>query len=209
MVAAAEVPTSAPVVPQAIGLADGRDVVVRQATMADLAGIIDFFERLSARSRYSRFFTPQPRMRRSFIEQVVAPGPDRVTVLAQPVEFRATTRHVIGVGGCVWVPRECYCDISVAVADAWQNVMLGTGIVLVLLQTAVARGRTRFVADVLETNVRMLGLLDGLGARLRTRRDAGVARVEFDLAASAEGLQDATRSFVGMARAGTVAASST
>lgn len=194
---------------RAIGLADGRNVVVRRATTADLAGIIDFFERLSARSRYSRFFTPQPRMRRSFIEQVVAPGPDRVTVLAQPAEFRATTRHVIGVGGCVWVPRERHCDVSVAVADAWQNVMLGTGIVLVLLQAAVASGRTRFVADVLETNVRMLGLLDGLGARLRTRRDAGVARVEFDLPASIECLEDATRSFVGRPCAGTVVASGT
>lgn len=176
-----------------MGLADGRDVLVRRAVTADLAGIIDFFERLSARSRYSRFFSPQPRMRRSFVEQVVAPGADRMTVIAQPVEFHATTRHVIGVGGWVWMPRERHCDVSVAVADAWQNVLLGTGIVLVLLQDAVAHGYTRFVADVLETNVRMLGLLDGLGARLRTRHESGVARVEFDLPASAERVAAAAR----------------
>ena len=175
---------------RAIGLADGRAVVIRKATTSDLAGIIDFFERLSARSRYSRFFTPQPRMRRAFVEHVVAAGPDRRTLLAQPVEFQATARHVIGVGGWVWVPAERYCDVSVAVADAWQNVTLGTGIVLALLQDAVAMGHTRFVADVLETNVRMLGLLDGLGARLRTRHDGGVARVEFDLPASAEWLAE-------------------
>ena len=90
---------------RSIGLADGRDVVARRATTADLAGIIDFFERASTRSRYSRFFSPQPRMRRSFVEQVVAPGADRMTVLAQPVEFQATTRHVIGVGGWIWMPR--------------------------------------------------------------------------------------------------------
>lgn len=173
-----------------IGLADGRAVVIRKATTADLAGIIDFFERLSARSRYSRFFTPQPRMRRTFVEHVVAAGPDRMTLVAQPVEFQATTRHVIGVGGWIWVPGERHCDVSVAVADAWQNVTLGTGIVLVLLQQAVARGHTRFVADVLETNARMLGLLDGLGARLRTRHESGVARVEFDLPASAEWLAE-------------------
>jgi hypothetical protein len=189
------------VVGRSIGLADGRSVVIRKATTADLAGVVDFFERLSAHSRYSRFFTPQPRMRRSLVERIVAPGPDRVTVLAQPVEFRTTTRHVIGVGGWVWVPGEQHCDISVAVADIWQNLLLGTGIVLVLLQAAVASGHTRFVADVLETNVRMLGLLDGFGARLRTRHEGGVARVEFDLPASAECLAATSRS-LGVAASG-------
>jgi hypothetical protein len=167
--------------PRTLRLADGRAVVVRTGTSADLAGIVDFFERLSARSRYSRFFSPQPRLRRSMIERVVASGPGRLTVLAQPAEFRATTRHVVAVGGWTYVPTADRCDVSVAVADAWQNVQLGTGLVLFLLETAVARGHTRFVADVLETNGRMLGLLASLGATLRTRHDGGVACVEFEL----------------------------
>ncbi len=51
-------------------LADGRDVVIRAATRRDLAGIIDFFERLNAESRSSRFFSPQPRLRRAMIQRI-------------------------------------------------------------------------------------------------------------------------------------------
>jgi hypothetical protein len=171
--------------PRTVGLADGRRVVIRSATDADLAGIIDFFERLSATSRYSRFLSPEPRLRRTMIERVVAAGPDRMTVLAQPVGFERTSRHVIAVGGWIDGPADGRADLSVAVADAWQNVMLGSAVVLVLLRAAVATGRTRFAADVLHGNARMLGLLDALGAPLRTTREGGVARVEFEIPPSA------------------------
>lgn len=176
-------PPAVAVSPYTVGLADGRRVAIRVATTADLAGIIDFFERLSAASRYLRFFAPQPRLRRALIEQVVAPGSDRITMLAQPVDFLATSRRVVAVGGWVDVPAEGRADLSVAVADAWQNVSLGSALVLVLLRAAVASGRTRFGADVLDGNVRMLGLLRELGAPLRTRSDAGVARGEFEVPA--------------------------
>lgn len=162
-------------------LADGRDVMIRTASSADLAGMIDFFERLSATSRYLRFFSPQPRLRRALVEQVVAPGPDRATVLAQPIEFRATARRVVAVGGWVYVPALDRCDISIAVADEWQGQTLGTLVVLVALGAAVAAGHRRFVADVLSANARMLGLLSDLGAPMRIRHESGVARLEFEL----------------------------
>lgn len=171
--------------PHTVSLADGRRVVIRSATPDDLAGVIDFFERLSATSRYFRFFSPQPRIRRAMIECVVASGVGRTTVLAQPVGFQATSRHVVGVGGCIDVPADGRTDVSVAVADEWQNVMLGSTLVLVLLRAAVASGRTHFVADVLSGNVRMLGLLGALGAPLRTGIEAGVTRVEFEIPAAA------------------------
>jgi hypothetical protein len=164
-----------------VSLADGRRVIIRSATPADLAGIIDFFERLSATSRSFRFFSPQPRLRRAMIERVVAAGTDRTTVLAQPVEFQATSRHVVAVGGWIEVPAEGRADVSVAVGGAWQNVMLGSALVLVLLQAAVATGRTRFAADVVSGDVRMLGLLGALGAPLRTTHEAGVAQVHFEI----------------------------
>lgn len=166
---------------QSARLLAGRDVAIRGASFRDLAGIIDFFERLSGPSRYSRFFSPQPRMRRQMIERVVAPGVDRMTVVAQPVEFAATVRRVVAVGGWVWVPRDERAEISIAVADAWQGMMLGTYVVLVLLRAAVAAGYTRFAAEVLGPNVRMLSLLRELGMPARSHGEAGVVRVEFEL----------------------------
>lgn len=162
-------------------LADDRSVVIRNAAATDLAGIVDFFERLSAASRYGRLFAPQPRLRRAMVEHAVAPGDGHVAVLAQPLEFRATARHVVAVGGWVYVPREDRCQVSVAVADAWQGVTLGTSIVLVLLQAAIAGGHRRFSAEVLNARVRMLGFLRDLGLPVRTSHEAGVVRVEFEL----------------------------
>ncbi len=166
---------------QSARLSDGRDVSIRVASTGDLAGIIDFFERLSGPSRYSRFFSPQPRLRRQMIERVVAPGADRLTIVAQPVEFAATVRHVVAVGGWVWVPCDERAEISIAVADPWQGMMLGTYVVLVVLSSAVAAGHTRFAAEVLGSNARMLSLLGELGMPARSQCEAGVVRVEFEL----------------------------
>jgi ribosomal protein S18 acetylase RimI-like enzyme len=165
----------------AASLADGRDVAIRNATARDLPGILDFFERLGPASRYSRFFSPQPRLRRAMIERVVAPGPDRVSLVAQPAAFAGTSRNVVAVGGWVYLPHDDRCEISIAVADDWQGVSLGTYVVLVLLRDAVARGYTRFAAEVLGSNVRMLGLLRDLGMPMRTSCEAGVMRLEFEL----------------------------
>ena len=177
----ASVPTAAPVGAETARLLDGRLVAIRGADASDLAGIVDFFERLGAASRYRRFFSPQPRLRRALIERVVAPGPDRATVIAQPAEFRATARRVVAVGGWIHLPAEDRCDISIAVADAWQSVGLGTYTVLVALRSALACGHRRFVADVLTENAPMLGLLRDLGAPLQVSQAAGVTRLEFEL----------------------------
>jgi hypothetical protein len=169
---------------QAACLLDGRHVVIRPASTRDLAGIIDFFERLSSASRYTRFLSPQPRLRREFIERIVAGGPDRCSVLAQPAGFSTTSRNVVAVGGWVYDPAEERVEISIAVADAWQNVRLGSDVVLVLLRAAVAAGHRRFVAEVLGTNARMLGLLRELGLSGHAHWEAGVVRFEFELPAA-------------------------
>lgn len=167
-------------------LADGRDVVIRAATRRDLAGIIDFFERLNAESRSSRFFSPQPRLRRAMIERIVTDGPDRCSVLAQPADFSATARNMVAVGSWVHLPRHDRAEISIAVADAWQGVRLGSYVVRVLVRAAVAAGHRRFAVEVLGSKARMLGLFRDLGTPTRWRCEAGVVRVEFELPADSD-----------------------
>jgi RimJ/RimL family protein N-acetyltransferase len=102
-------------------------------------------------------------------------------VVAQPIEFRATGRRILAVGGWVYVPRDDRCDVSIAVADEWQGQTLGTLVVLTALGAAFMTGHRRFSAEVLVENARMLGLLRDLGAPMRMRHDAGVTRLEFEL----------------------------
>jgi len=89
---------------------------------------------------------------------------------------------VVAFGGYVHVPSE-NSEISVAVADAWQGVRLGTLLLLALCENARAHGYRRFHAEVLGGNIRMLGLLRDVAAPFRTRIEAGVVRVDFELSA--------------------------
>lgn len=59
---------------------------------------------------------------------------------------------MVAVGGWAHLPREGRTEISVAVADAWQGVLLGSYLVLVLLRAAVAAGHSRFAAEALGTS---------------------------------------------------------
>jgi acetyltransferase len=110
----------------------------------------------------------------------IAPG--RGAYVAVP---EGHTEPVVAFGGFVHVPAEGSCEISVAVADAWQGVRLGTLLVLAAVEDARIHGFQRFHADVLGDNVRMLGLLRELTPASRTRVEAGVVRIDFELPESA------------------------
>jgi RimJ/RimL family protein N-acetyltransferase len=167
-------------VPSGISLLDGRRVTIRPVAPTDRAPIAEFFANLSPASLHWRFFVPRRRLNARLLDQLLATGPGRAAYLAMPADC---TGPVVAFGGWIHVPDAGSCEISVAVADAWQGVRLGTLLVLALLQDARARGQRRFHAEVMGGNIRMLGLLRELAAPFRTRIEAGVVRVEFELSA--------------------------
>jgi acetyltransferase len=167
-------------IPSGTSLLDGRRVTIRPVIDGDRAAIADFFANLSPASLHWRFFVPRRRLGSRLLDQLLASGPGRISYLAVPADCRGP---VVAFGGCVHVPKENSCEISVAVADAWQGVRLGTLLVLALCEDARACGYRRFHAEVMGGNIRMLGLLRDMGAPFRTRIEAGVVRVEFELPA--------------------------
>ena len=163
-------------------LLDGRRVGIRPASAADEPAITAFFASLSRQSLYWRFFSVPRRLNRRLVERLLASGPGRGALLAVPagqlgpvVAFAFATYAQVAAEGS--------CEISIAVADARQNVRLGTLLALALVRDALAHGQRRFHAEVLGGNVRMLGLLGEIAGSVRTRYEAGVARVEFEVAA--------------------------
>ena len=159
-------------------LLDGRCVTIRAADAADRPGVAAFFANLSPASLHWRFFAAPRRLRPTFLDQLLATAPDRAAYLAVPA---GCAGPVVAFGGWVHVPKEQSCDISVAVADAWQNVRLGTLLVLALCDDARRRGHRRFHAEVMGGNIRMLGLLRELAGSVRTRVEAGIVRLRFEL----------------------------
>ena len=172
-----------------VSLLDGRRVDIRRAAASDRDAIRDFFSGLSPASLRWRFFGAPRRLNDRLIDQLVMIAPGRSAYLAVPA---GRERSVVALAGYVHVPAEASCEISVAVADTWQGVRLGTLLLLAVLEDARTHGFRHFHAEVLADNVRMLGLLRELTVAFRTRVEAGVVRIEFELPAETE--QDLRRS---------------
>jgi RimJ/RimL family protein N-acetyltransferase len=159
-------------------LTDGRRVGIRPATGADRSAIATFFASLGPDSLYWRFFSPRPRLTRRLIDQLTAVRPGRVSLVAGPAE---APEAVTALAGYVYVPTAGSCEVSVAVADAWQKAGLGTMLVLLLVRHAAAQGYRRFHGEVLGGNARMLGLLRQIAPPSSSRVEEGVVRVDWEI----------------------------
>ncbi len=133
--------------------------VIRSACPADLPALTDFFEGLSAQTRYLRFFGP------------VRPTP----ALLQLLSGQAADVHaVVAVAGGVIVGHAMASDqaepvdhqarttdIGVVVADGWQGRGVGAALMRALVGQAQARGVTSLAMDVLHVNRQVLAMILG------------------------------------------------
>jgi GNAT superfamily N-acetyltransferase len=163
---------------------------IRVACPADLPALADFFEGLSAQTRYLRFFgpvRPTPALldllsgQAADVHAVVAvaggvivghamasdqPGPENPGEPEYPADHQARTT-----------------DIGVVVADGWQGRGVGAALMRELVGQAQARGVTALAMDVLHVNRRVLAMIlghwpgaevdhcqDSLGIRIRLPR---------------------------------------
>jgi GNAT superfamily N-acetyltransferase len=159
-----------------VGRADGRAVAaIRRVVPADLTALSDFFEGLSAQTRYLRFFgpvTPTPALLHllsgdaAHVDAVVAVRADDIVGHAMAADRTDPTGARV-------------TDIGVVVADAWQGRGLGAALVRALVAGAQARGVTFVVMDVLHANPQVLAMITGHwpAAGLDVSRDCVTAKI--------------------------------
>jgi len=139
---------------------------IRPLQTDDVERIWRFYDRLSARTVYRRFFTggrpSVAELRRLFDaapgarEVLVALSGDEVVGLAEYAGARA---------------RPDLVEIGVVVADAWQRRGIGLRLVRALLQRAAARGAVAVQADTLPENYPVACLLRRLWPDARPQLD--------------------------------------
>lgn len=153
--------------------------------------LADGFRRLSARSRYHRFFTPKPHLTAGELRFLTRP--DGLDHCALGAAIEHADGAWVGVGVARYVrahddPRVAH--VAVTVADEAQGFGLGSGLLRRLAYVAGLRGIERFRFTVLPENVVVRTLLASRRvpmtvegtllqaewrtpevARLRTRRD--------------------------------------
>ena len=169
-------------------LRDGQAAHLRPISGDDEDLLVEFYEQVSAESKYMRFFAPMPRLSARDIERFThVDHHDRVAfVLTVANKMIAVGRFdkitdgtaAGGTGG----PVEA--EVAFLVQDAHQ----GRGIAQLLLEHLAQAGRERgvdkFVAEVLPENSRMIQIFREAGYQVAGGFEDGVMRLEFPISAT-------------------------
>jgi len=162
-------------------LRDGGTVQVRPIRPSDAAAIQALHGRLSPQSIYFRFFSPLPSLSATMLERFVnVDYVDRLALVA------VLGHDIVGVGRYERLPSQIgpgdEAEVAFLVDDAQQGRGLGTVLLEQLALYAATAGVSRFVADTLPENARMLRVFHEAGFDDQRIFADGVVRVAFPIA---------------------------
>lgn len=158
-------------------LATGTSIRVRPSEPADTPAMQEFYDALSDRSAYFRFFGLRPARLDGLLHP--ADGQDvghRVVLLA------LLAGAVIGIGEYCRVPGRDEVEAAFAVADRHQHEGIATVLVEDLAMIATEAGFAKLVAETLATNDAMLDVFRAVGLRHHSSYESGQVHVELTLA---------------------------
>jgi acyl-CoA synthetase (NDP forming)/RimJ/RimL family protein N-acetyltransferase len=157
-------------------MADGRAAHLRPILPGDADALVSFYdERVSAESKYMRFFAPYPKLSERDVQRFTRV--DHVDRVAFVVTLAG---QIIATGRYDKIDAE-QAEVAFLVEDAHQ----GRGVAQLLLehlaQAGRERGLARFVADVLPENVRMIQIFREAGYKVEGGFEDGVMRLVFGI----------------------------
>jgi RimJ/RimL family protein N-acetyltransferase len=163
--------------PIELTLRDGAAVVIRPIRPEDRQALERAFERLSERSRYTRFLAPMERLSPSMLTYLTeVDHSDHEALIA----FDRRSGEAVGVARYVRSEGST-AEAAVTVVDDWQGRGLGTGLTSLLAERALEQKIDRFTAVLLAENREMIALLESLGQVTVTDREGGTLDVEVPL----------------------------
>lgn len=157
-------------------LRNGSTALIRPVRPDEADAVFEFLQGMSVDSRQLRFFTAGPDLHGA-ARWATGVGKRRGVGLV------ATTGHPPSIVGHADYERlEDYrAEVALEVADAMRGHGLGTALLLHLAEAARAEGVTRFVADVLPENWRMLEVFRGSGFPVTLKRGREALQVEVSI----------------------------
>ncbi len=171
-----------------VRLPDGTELVLRPVVPDDKALFLTAWDRLSAQSRYLRFFSPMPRLGSALLTYLTEVDHHQHTAWLALAE-EESGRAAVGACRAIRLEDPDTAEVAVTVIDAYQRRGIGRLLLATLVLEAVDQGITRFVGLVLADNPAMHAVLRRAGARLHYE-DAGTMRFELDVRAVAGALRD-------------------
>jgi len=161
---------------QDVVLSDGSTIHVRPIASDDGPALVAFHERQSRESVYFRYFTPRPRLSDAEVEHLTTvDGVDRMAFVAE------RGGDLLGVARYDRYPGGPVAEVAFFTDDQ----MAGRGIATLLLEYLAAYGRevgiSRFEAQVLPSNRRMVRVFQAAGYGASSAYADGVIEVAFDI----------------------------
>jgi acetyl coenzyme A synthetase (ADP forming)-like protein len=146
---------------------------MRPLLREDADRLVAFHEGLSDQTVFLRFFSAKPSLSPEEIERFTDVDHDsRVALVAELGE------RLVGVARYDRERGTDSAEVAFVVGDEHQGRGIGTALLEHLAAAARERGITRFVAETLANNCRMLGVFEAAGFAERTRIEGGVVHVE-------------------------------
>ncbi len=156
-----------------VALRDGRPVHIRPIRPSDAAGLAEFHRSLSQETIYLRFFAPYPELTERDVHRFThVDYVDRVALVATVAD------QLVGVGRYDRV-ADGEAEVAFVVHDEHQGRGLGSVLLEHLAAAARERGISRFTAEVLPTNRRMLATFHDAGYEPTARLEDGVVLLSF------------------------------
>ena len=160
-------------------LRDGATAHIRPIVPDDAELLVAFYARVSDRSKYFRFFAPYPRLS------------DRDVARFTQVDYSGRLALIVSVAGeMIAVGRyeqisagpAGTAEVAFLVEDRHQGRGLGQLLLEHLAQAAREHGITRFTAEVLPDNRKMMSVFTEAGYHVARQFEDGVVGVVFDIA---------------------------
>ena len=157
-------------------LRDGATAHLRPINPEDAASLERFHAAQSEESIYLRYFAPMPRLSARDVHRFThVDHVDRVAFVCTLGE------HIVGIARYDRID-ETSAEVAFNVSDAHQGRGLSSVLLEHLAAAARENGITRFIAEVLPRNRKMLTVFREAGYEVASRFDDGVIEVQFDLA---------------------------
>ena len=160
---------------------EGSIVRIRPIAAADATLIHEFVASLSSEARYLRFMAAVKGLSGDVLDRLTRVDQRRDAALVAVVITDGADR-VVGVARYARNADVESCDFAIVVADDWRRKGLGSFLLILLIDTACARGLKRMGSDVLAINEPMKVFAKAHGFTLSRSHDGPtLVRVELRL----------------------------
>ena len=159
-----------------VELADGTTAEMRPIEAGDAAGLLRFHGTLSTETTYLRFFCVHPQLSKYELERFThVDHRDREAIVA------TIDDDIAGVARYDRLDNQQDAEVAFVVTDRWQGHGLGSAMFRELAQRARQAGITRFVADTLPSNSKMLTVFHDTGLSMTSKLRDGVVHLVIHL----------------------------